>query len=160
VFSVQRDGAAGRGKRNLAADGMNLRYHYARWDGTAWQVNEIARAGSRLYAGEDDYAGLAALDPQRPNEIVISTNADPVSGAPLISAADRRRHWELFRGVSRDEGRTFAWTALTRDSTADNLRPIIPLWPEAIGRQILLWLRGTYRKYTDYDLDVVGLLPE
>jgi hypothetical protein len=160
VFSVQRDGAAGRGKRNLAADGMNLRYHYARWDGTAWQVNEIARAGSRLYAGEDDYAGLAALDPQRPNEIVISTNADPVSGAPLISAADRRRHWELFRGVSRDEGRTFAWTALTRDSTADNLRPIIPLWPEARGRQILLWLRGTYRKYTDYDLDVVGLLPE
>jgi hypothetical protein len=159
IFSVQRDGAAGRGKRNQPADGQDLRYHYARWSGTTWIVNEIARAGSRLYAGEDDYTGLAALDPQNANEMVISTNADPVSGLPLISAADGRRHWELFRGESRDEGRTFTWTPLTRDSTADNLRPIIPIWPEAAGRRVLLWLRGTYRKYVDYDLDVVGVLP-
>jgi hypothetical protein len=48
---------------------------------------------------------------------------------------------------------------VTRDSTADNLRPIVPIWRAANDRTILLWLRGTYRKYTDYDLDVVGLLP-
>jgi len=159
VFSVQRGGAAGRGKRQNAADGMDLRYYHARWDGAEWQVNEIARAGSRLYAGEDDYAGLAAIDPQHPDTIFISTNADPVTGAPLISTADGRRHWEIFRGDTRDHGRSFAWTPITRDSTADNLRPIVPIWPEAKGRRIVLWLRGTYRKYTDYDLDVVGLLP-
>jgi hypothetical protein len=38
----------------------------------------------------------------------------------------------------------------------DNLRPIVP---RGEGREpILLWLRGTYRAYTDYDLEVVGLL--
>jgi hypothetical protein len=159
VFSVQRGGAAGRGKRNNAADGLDLRYHYARWDGQAWQVSEIARAGTRLYAGEDDYAGLGVIDPQAPDTVFISTNADPVSGAPLTSAADGRRHWEIFRGESDDGGRRFRWTAVTRDSTADNLRPIVPIWNEAAGRRIVLWLRGTYRKYTDYDLDVVALLP-
>ncbi|MBM3852907.1 MAG: hypothetical protein FJ399_07090 [Verrucomicrobia bacterium] len=160
VFSVQRGGAAGRGKRNNPADGMDLRYHYARWDGAAWQVNEIAHAGSRLYAGEDDYAGLAAIDPQAPDTVFISTNADPVAGTPLISAADGRRHWEIFRGESADHGRTFRWHAVTRDSPADNLRPIVPIWPEAAGRRLVLWLRGTYRKYTDYDLEVVALLPD
>lgn len=159
VFSVQRNGAAGRGKRNNPADGMDLRYYYARWDGTAWQVNEIARAGTRLYAGEDDYAGLAAIDPQHSDTLFVSTNADPRTGAPLVSAADGRRHWEIFRGDSTDRGRTFGWTAVTRDSIADNLRPIIPIWSAAGERRIVLWLRGTYRKYTDYDLDVVGLLP-
>ncbi len=159
VFSVQRGGAAGRGKRNNSTDGMDLRYHHARWDGAAWQVHEIAHAGTRLYAGEDDYSGLAAIDPQQPDTVFISTNADPKTGAPLISATDGRRHWEIFRGESSDLGRTWEWTAITRDSTADNLRPIIPIWSEAGGRRIVLWLRGTYRKYTDYDLDVVGLLP-
>jgi hypothetical protein len=159
VFSVQRGGAAGRGKRNNPADGMDLRYHYARWDGTSWQVNEIAHAGTRLYAGEDDYAGLAAIDPQHPDTLFISTNAEPTTGAPLTSAADGRRHWEIFRGDSPDRGRTWAWTAITRNSTSDNLRPIVPIWPAAGERRIVLWLRGTYRRYTDYDLDVVGLLP-
>ena len=160
VFSVQRDGAAGRGNPRAANDGLDLRYHYARWDGAAWQVNEIAHAGTRLYAGEDDYAGLAAIDPQQPDTVFISTNSDPIRGAPLISAADGRRHWEIFRGDSGDQGRTFVWQAITRDSPVDNLRPIIPIWPAAGDRRIVLWLRGTYRKYTDFDLDVVGLLPE
>lgn len=66
LFSVQRGGAAFRGKRGAEGDGADHRYHYARFDGTRWHVHEIARAGSRLYAGEDDYTGLAAIDPQDP----------------------------------------------------------------------------------------------
>jgi hypothetical protein len=32
--------------------------------------------------------------------------------------------------------------------------------PQADGREpIVLWLRGRYRAYTDYGLEVVGLLP-
>lgn len=160
VFSVQRGGAAGRGKRPAINDGMDLRYHYARWDGKAWREREIAMAGTRLYAGEDDYAGLAAIDPQDANTIYISTNSDPKTGAPLVSAADGRRHWEIYRGTSADNGETWSWSAITRDSRADNLRPIVPMWADARGRAILLWLRGTYRSYTDYDLDVVGVLPK
>ena len=159
VFSVQRDGARGRGVRDVQIDGQDHRYYHARWDGATWRVNEIASAGTRLYAGEDDYTGLAALDPQNPAVVYISTNADPKTGAPLISTADQKRHWEIYRGTTTDDGATFTWTPVTQNSTADNLRPIVPIWTAARDRTILLWLRGTYRRYTDYDLDVIALLP-
>lgn len=151
AYSVQVGGAGlppGRG-------GGDLRYRYARWDGQCWHDHALARAGTSLYAGEDDYSGLVALDPDRPDVAYISTNADPVSGAPLVSAADRRRHHEIFRGITADDGASWSWTSITRDSTEDNLRPIIP--PRDGGWTMLLWLRGTYRAFTDYDLEVVGL---
>ena len=61
MFSVQKDGR-GLGRKE---GGFDHRFHYARWDGTAWQQHEIAYAGQRLYPGEDDYTGLAAIDPQQ-----------------------------------------------------------------------------------------------
>ena len=151
--SVQKDSAGlppGQG-------GADHRYRLARWTGTAWQDAEIAFAGSRLYPREDDYTGGVALVPGDPTTVFVSTNADPATGSPLVSARDGRRHWEVFRGTTPDGGRTWRWEALTRDSTADNIRPVVPRSP---GREpILLWLRGSYRAYTDYDLEVVGLLP-
>src|SRR5439155_15692310 len=120
LFSTQRDGRGlptGQG-------GMDLRYHYARLDATGWHHEEIAHAGRRLYPTEDDYSGLGALDPNNPDVLYISTDADPVSGAPLISAADRKRHYELFRGV-RGAGGRWTWTPFTSNSTVDNLRPVI-----------------------------------
>jgi hypothetical protein len=109
-----------------------------------------------LYAGEVDYTGLATIDPDDLSTIFISTNANPRTGRPLISKADGKRHWEIFRGQTRDGGQTWKWTPITRDSTADNIRPIVPPWP---GRQIILWLRGEFRTYRDYNLDVVGAYP-
>ncbi len=131
------------------------RYHYARWDGAQWRRHEIAYAGVRLYPREEHYTGLAALDPHDLNTVYISTNADPVSGEPLLSAADGQRHYELFHGVTRDGGASFTWTAVTRDSTVDNLRPIIPIHPG--GERLLLWLRGNYTAYTDFDQQAVLL---
>ena len=58
--------------------------------------------------GEDDYTGLVA-DRHDPNTVVISTNADPVTGESLISSADGQRHWELFQGVTSDAGQTWSW---------------------------------------------------
>jgi hypothetical protein len=156
AFSVQRGSAGqppGRG-------GEDHRYRLARWTGSSWVDEEIAFGGSRLYPGEDDYTGGVALVPGDPDTVFISTNADPATGAPLVSAADGRRHWEIFQGM-RDadetaEGRRWKWTPVTQDSSADHLRPVVP---RTAGREpILLWLRGTYRSYTDYDLEVVGRL--
>lgn len=137
LFSTQRDGRGlprGQG-------GMDLRYHYARWNGTAWQTEEIAHAGRRLYPTEDDYSGLGALDPNNPDVLYISTDADPVSGAPLISSADKTRHYELFRGERSADGK-WTWTPFTRNSTFDNLRPVIPQWNDR--RTALVWMRGKY----------------
>jgi len=90
--------------------GDDLRYRYGRWNGQRWLDHEIAYAGSRLYAGEDDYSGNIALDPHDPDTVYISTNAQPVNGRPLVSNADAKRHYEIFRGTTRDGGATFRWT--------------------------------------------------
>ncbi len=112
-----------------------------RWNGTSWHHEEIAYAGRRLYAGEDDYSGLGALDPNNPDLLYISTDADPVTGAPLVSAADGKRHYELFRGQRAPAGK-WTWTPFTRNSTADNLRPVIPHWNDP--RTAIVWMRGAY----------------
>jgi len=136
-------------------DPNDNRFGYARWDGRQWHDHALAFAGAYLCPGQIHYTGLACLDPQNPDVVCISTNADPVTGAPLVSKADGKRHHEIFRGWTRDGGATWQWRPVTRDSTQDNLRPIMPIC--AGDRSILLWLRGTYSTYTDYDLDIVGI---
>ena len=151
LFTIQTDGAGLPSRQG----GLDHRLGYARWDGERWSVHAIAHAGTRLYPGEDDYTGLGALDPDDPGVVYLSTDADPASGQPLVSAADGRRHRELFRGTTLDGGASWTWIQLTTDSTADNLRPIVPA--RSGGRTALLWLRGELRTYTDYDLEIVGL---
>jgi len=156
-YSVQRDSAGlprGQG-------GLDHRYRLARWDGTRWRDEEIAFAGTRLYPGEDDYTGGIALVPGDPDRVFVSTDADPATGQPLASASDGRRHWELFEGrrgtsAAMSGNAAWQWTPITSDSDADNLRPVVPRKP---GPPIVLWLRGRYRSYTDYDLELVARLP-
>jgi hypothetical protein len=150
VYSVQV-GSAGL---PVGEGGDDIRYRYARWDGAAWQDFALAYGGSKLYSGEDDYSGLAAIDPTDTRIVYLSTNADPVSGKPLMSRADGKRHHELFRATTADGGQTWRFEPITQDSATDNLRPIVPR-PGNEGRRVLLWLRGNYRAYTDYQQELV-----
>lgn len=149
VYSVQKDadGQPFAGPQN----GQDLRYRYARWDGTRWHDHALAYAGTRLYPGEDDYTGNICLDPDDPNVVYLSTNVDPYTGGSPASG-----HYEIYRGQTSDLGSTWTFAAITWDSSLDNIRPIVPHWDG--DNTALLWLRGTYRRYTDYDLDIVGIL--
>jgi hypothetical protein len=71
---------------------------------------------------------LTQVFPADPARVFFSTDADPVSGAPLVSATDGERHYELFEGRTTDGGAAY-----------------------------LLWLRGTYRTYQDFAQEVVAL---
>lgn len=131
------------------------RYRYARFDGTTWTDHQIAYAGQCLYTAENDYTGLITLDPQNPNVVYISTNAHPVTGAALISSTDGLRHYEIFRGTTTDGGANWIWEYITKNSTVDNIRPIVPIWDDS--RTILLWMKGTYFTYTSYNTAIVGM---
>ena len=153
VFSVQKDSAGLKSGDERA--GQDHRYRYAWWDGHAWREHEFAYGGTRLYSGEDDYTGTICLDPDRLNTVYFSTNADPSTGQPLISRIDGRRHYELFRATTSDGGQSWAFSPLTQNSTLDNLRPIVP--DSGGNHTVLLWFRGTYQTYRNYQTEVVGL---
>jgi putative BNR repeat neuraminidase len=151
-FSVKVDAA----DSPVGSGGLDHRYHYARWTGSEWTEHEIAYGGSRLYWWQDDYTGNMAIDPDHPETVFISTDADPVTGAPLKSRSDGARHFEIYKGVTADSGATWNWTAITKESRIDNIRPIVPAGTG--DHSVVLWLRGTYTSYVNYDLDIVGLV--
>ncbi len=150
VYSIQKNSAG----LPVGQGGEDHRYRYARWDGTRWHDHQVAFAGSRLYAQEDDYTGLISLDPDNLNHVYISTNADPLTGKPLISKVDGQCHYEIFHGVTPDGGRTWNWSAITSNSSADNLRPVVPRG--STRNTVLLWYRGNYHTYTNYQTEIVA----
>jgi hypothetical protein len=121
---------------------------YGRFDGAQWNVHEVAKMGGFLYSPENDYTGLGALDPSNPDRLFISTKIDPRDDASLP-------RYEIFEGVTGDGGANWDWSPITANSTMDNLRPIVPKWDGE--HTALLWMRGSYSTYTDYNLDIVGL---
>jgi hypothetical protein len=129
-------------------DTNDHRLYYARWTGSAWSVNELAKMGAGLYTPENDYTGTASIDPRDPGTVYISTAIDPRNDAALA-------HHEIFKGTTTNGGTSWAWTAVTSNSTVENLRPIVPDWA---GGKALFWMRGTYTSYTNYDMAAVGLL--
>jgi hypothetical protein len=152
AFSVQKDGRGLPSRKG----GFDHRYYYARWD-ESWHVHEMAYAGVRLYPGEDDYTGLVALHPRDPDTVFISTNVEPGTGRPLVSSADGKAHYELFRGTTKDAGKSWSWEAITANSSTDNLRPLVPKWDDP--RTALAWMRGTYSNNRgEWTTAVVGLI--
>ncbi|MFB6272076.1 MAG: hypothetical protein ABEL51_04175, partial [Salinibacter sp.] len=125
------------------------RFFYARYDETGWQAHPVGKAGPGLYEREQDYIGLIALDPNALNTVYASTPIDPRTGDSL----DTR---EIYRGVTPDHGATWRWTALTRNSEAQNLRPVVPEWDSS--HTAVFWYRGRYQWQHNYDAAIVGLI--
>lgn len=125
------------------------RFFYARYDGSAWQTHHLAKAGAGLYPREQDYLGLVALDPNALNTVYASVPIDPRTGDSLGTR-------EIYRGVTPDQGDSWTWTALTKNSEAQNLRPVVPDWDST--HTAVFWYRGRYDWQHSYDAAIVGLI--
>jgi hypothetical protein len=141
-----------RGKENTSP---NHRLAYARFDGTSWKSTYLVRGGRTLYRNmsdwwEEDYLGGAALDPDDPHVIYVSTPIDPRDDSTNVGVH------EIWKGVTCDDGATFQWTPVTMNSQNENLRPVVPKW--SAGNTALLWFRGNYQTAQMYDADVVGII--
>jgi hypothetical protein len=143
----------------------DLRYRY--YDGKNKTDWEFARAGSFLYKSQEHYTGNVAVDPADPHVMYFSTNSDPKTGEPLVSKADGKRHWELFKCVVGEahisNGKMDAppitipmreITPVTENSKVDNIRPILPAGDRSVN--VVLWLRGTYTSYTRWNMAAVA----
>jgi hypothetical protein len=123
------------------------RYRIASWNGERWCDREVAYAGNGLYARESSYTGLITLDPCDPSCVFVSTDMHPQSGEPI------GQH-EIFCATIgvKDDRSTIEWTAVTSNSPVRNLRPLI-LRPD--DRRIVLWQRGDFVTFRDYQMDTV-----
>ena len=139
VYSVQK-GSAGL---PVAQGGDDHRYRYAWFDGNSWHDYEVGFAGSRLYPREDDYTGLICIDPANTSTVYFSADVHPETGEAL-------EHYEIWKGETEDAGESWLITAITENSSSDNIRPMVPI----SDTPILLWMEGTYRTYTNYETRV------
>ena len=143
IFTTRRDDIP------VNTNGYNdHRFWYARYNGTQWNVHQLAKAGARLYPSEQDYTGLVALDPFDPNRLFISSTIDPRDDTNMP------KH-EIFEGETADGGASWTWTPITFNSQMDNIRPIVPIWDAT--HIALTWMRGTYSSQLNYDMDIAGL---
>lgn len=150
-LQVYQDGTLGLIFTVRADDSeLDHRFLYARYDGADWSVTYLGKAGPKLWRNEEDYTGLGALDPNDPNAMYLSTPAD-------LAGEDRSLdHHEIFKGTTADRGATWKWKAITEDSTADNLRPVVPDWDSK--NTAVLWFRGTYSSQDRFDTAIVGVI--
>lgn len=124
----------------------DLRFVYARLGPEGWSTHHLAQAGPGLLPHEQDYTGLAAIDPDDIDSVYLSSPVHPATGA-------RTDRYEIYHGRTDDEGATWRWEAVTEDSEVDNLRPIVA--PGDASRVVLLWFRGEMASSQDYRCEAV-----
>lgn len=142
--------AIGQGRADGNTNDPDKRFIYMRFDGKAWTTTYLVRAGKKLYDSEQDYTGLGAVHPNDPNTIYVSTVYDPNDDKTTSS-----KH-EIWRGTTCDNGKTFTWTSITKNSAKDQLRPVVPYWEG--GKTALLWESGDYVTAQTYRTSIVGMI--
>ncbi|QNL51034.1 BNR-4 repeat-containing protein [Olivibacter sp. SDN3] len=127
-------------------DETDHRYHYVRWDGERWQDQELCRAGpyiTRLEPGkkllEGHYSGGVVLDHNDPKTVYLSKQ---------INGVYEVERWQL------NDAETWGVESLTSGSKIDNVRPFL-VKREHGKAEMVLWMQGTYRHYTDYDTNIL-----
>lgn len=122
-----------------------------------WNAEPIAWCGGALSFNQSDYSGLASLHPNDSLRVVVSSNVDPTTNVPLVSAADGLAHWELWEGTRftniGDPLAKWRWQPITQDSAEDHLRPVIATGG---GHGVLGWMQGRYGTYENFDTRIVA----
>lgn len=120
----------------------SISYFMASLHNGEWSTRYVAHAGPALYSKEEDYVGLACMNPRDLNQIVISTRLHPSNGKVL-------KHWTLFRGSISEGSKRIPWIQVVK-AQKDCLRPIF--FVGRSGAMMLFWLEGDYRSYGSYSL--------
>jgi len=128
---------------------------YSRFDGTKWTSTYLVRGGRTLYRNrsdwwEEDYLGGAALHPDDPGVIYVSTPVDPRDDTTVYPVH------EIWKGVTCDNGATFKWEPITMNSENENLRPAVPKWDAK--NSVVAWFRGNYQTAQMFSAETVGII--
>jgi hypothetical protein len=113
------------------------RYHYARWDGSRWNDQELTRAGGSMSVdpAEPDYSGGITLDHEDPSTVYLSRQINGVFEV------------EVWR--TSDGGATWTSSPLTANSVRGNYRPISPRGQRNEDLDVV-WMHGGYPSYLGF----------
>ena len=122
-------------------------YNYARWTGTRWVRYHFLDSGGPIDDSGDEpwYSGGMTLDQENPSVVYLSRE---VNGTHEV---------EMWR--TTDGGRSWRRSPVTANSSVENVRPVSPRGLTAFGTDMsVLWMRGDYRSYIDYETNIVTRL--
>jgi hypothetical protein len=129
------------------------RYHYARWNGSAWDDHEIVAAGGWFpqtppgtREREPHYSGGISIDPQHPQTVYLSR---PVDGV-----------FEIERWSTPDGGASWKSEPITQHSTTSQVRPFVVRGAPAAS-PVLTWMdiNEKYLHYTNFKTRLLMTLP-
>ena len=125
------------------------RYHYARWDGSAWVVNEITPAGESFRAEQrpqDYYSGGLTLDHEDPSRVYLSRQVGTTTA------------WQVEVWSTANGGAGWTSQPVSAPSTEKNVRPVSPRGMVPFGGDLsTIWMRGAYPNYEEYATDIAVL---
>jgi hypothetical protein len=97
-------------------------YFWAKWDGTSWTKKFIANGGWGISAESARYPGALALDPENPENVIISTSEKyPFALGSRYSSGELNSHFEIWYG--RGHEGEWVWEPLTINSDFNLLSP-------------------------------------
>lgn len=113
------------------------RYVYARYNGNAWDNNEITSAGDSI-GGDTElyYSGGITLDHENPSIVYLSKEIDNVN--------------EIQKWSTQNSGLNWSFENITSESTKENIRPIVPR-NHTSDKPGVIWMSGVYPFFTEYD---------
>jgi hypothetical protein len=124
------------------ADEDDHRYHYARWTGSAWQVEQIAAAGGsfRGDGASPYYSGGLTLDHEDPSRVYLSRQ---IAGS-----------WQVDEWTAQDQG----LVTVSLPETEPNVRPVSPRgMPDPFDTDLrVVWMRGPYPSYEAYATSITA----
>ena len=122
------------------------RYHYARWNGNAWEDGQMTKAGGWF---PQTPAGTVEREPHYSGGIIL----DPIDPAIVyLSKPSAKGVFEIEKWTTADGGKTWSSKALTAGSAKGNARPILPhpMLGQRPAHRMLFWMNGDYEHYTNY----------
>lgn len=122
-------------------DSLHHVYSYARFDGARWNNHQLIDAGRwfpETQPGkveiEPHYSGGMSIDHEDVNTVYLSVN--------------RTGTFEIERWDTKDQGKHWAITSITRNSRGNNVRPFAVRGAQAEDSLQVLWMHNA--KYTFY----------
>ena len=128
--------------RSFAAPDDHL-YHYARWDGSAWQPrHHVRRRSFRGACPQDYYSGGLTLDHEDSSRVYLSRQ---------VGTAWQVEVWTTANGAPAD------LAAGERALDRERARPVSPRGWRLGGDLSTIWMRGAYPNYEEYATDIAVL---